>query len=267
MKAIFYIVSIVVIAAAAFFSYSNSNKIQSEIDRYGEARDKKRNVEGTIERDTKVLEDAEGALATSKENNAVLKNSLDNEKAKQAASEKSLDGYRVQIEEQDERLAELAQIEAEVKAKLGDLRWEDIPPAIRKLQEERKDKGNRMAELTVIVENLTKELGDKRDEYGRQTSTLAEVRRKIALNSKVGAVTVVDSTWGFVVVNLGANNSNITPQTKLLVTRDGRLLGTLNPTSVEPTQTVCDLNARDINPGMRIQPGDRVTLSDSVGGR
>ena len=48
---------------------------------------------------------------------------------------------------------------------------------------------------------------------------------------------------------------------------DGRLLGRLTPNSVEASQTVCDLNARDLNPGVRIQPGDQVTLADSSSGQ
>ena len=67
--------------------------------------------------------------------------------------------------------------------------------------------------------------------------------------------------------NLGTNNSNVTPQSKLLITRNGRLLGRLTPNSVEANQTVCDLNARDINRGVRIQPGDQVTLAESSTGQ
>ena len=141
------------------------------------------------------------------------------------------------------------------------------PRPSRALQEQRKEKGKRHEDLVTIVDELNKDITKKREEHGQQTTSLAEMRRKIALNSKVGAVTVVDSTWGFVVVNLGTNNSNITSESKLLITRGGRLLGTLRPESVERAQTVCDLNARDINPGVRIQPGDRVTLADPAAGR
>ena len=48
MKTIFYAISILVIAAAAFFSFSNSGKIKTQIDAYTEARDTKRSVEQSI---------------------------------------------------------------------------------------------------------------------------------------------------------------------------------------------------------------------------
>ncbi len=153
----------------------------------------------------------------------------------------------------------------EIKAKIGDIEWSEVPDKITELQEERKSQGTRLDELIMITTKLTKEVSDKRAENTRQNGRLADIRKKIALNSKVGAITTVDSTWGFVIVNLGANNSNVTPQSKLLVSRNGTLLGSLKPTSVEATQTVCDLNARDLKSGVRIQPGDRVTLAESVG--
>lgn len=267
MKTIFYVLSLVVIAAAAFFTYSNSSKIQEEIDEYAETRSRKVVVENTIAEKEKALSDTKTALEASERNNAVLKNTLTNEQSKEQNSRRSLAGYQTQIEESDAELEKFAQAEAAAKEKLGPLTWEELTPTIRKLEDERKEKAKRMAELDVLVEGLAKKIEDQRLEHTRQTSNLEEVRRKIALNAKVGAITFVDSNWGFVVVNMGSQNSNITPQSKLLVTRNGRLIGTLTPNSIEPIQTICDLNVRDLAPGVRIQPGDRVTLADTAGGR
>ncbi len=168
---------------------------------------------------------------------------------------------------------QLAAIKAKIDKKLEEelggrqITWNQVPAEIKRLQEERKKKGDDLDLLNEHIEKLTSEVADKQASNTREGDRLTKIRTKIARNAKVGAITSVNSTWGFVIVNLGTNNSNVTPQSKLLVTRDGRLLGRLTPNSVEASQTVCDLNARDINPGVRIQPGDQVTLADSSTGQ
>lgn len=265
LKAIFYVLSILVIGASAYFALDSSKKVQSQIDTFRETRDTKQRVEQSIAKTEGELSDTEGALTEAKNLNSELESTKENEIAKETSMQKSLDKYDTEIAEHDAELAKLAQVMEEIKAKIGDIEWSEVPDKITELQEERKTQGTRLDELIMITTKLTKEVSDKRAENTRQNGRLADIRKKIALNSKVGAITTVDSTWGFVIVNLGTNNSNVTPQSKLLVSRNGTLLGSLKPTSVEATQTVCDLNARDLKSGVRIQPGDRVTLAESVG--
>lgn len=57
------------------------------------------------------------------------------------------------------------------------------------------------------------------------------------------------------------SNVGFTPQTKLLVKRDGVLIGRINPTSIEPSQTIAEIEASSLAPGTSIQPGDRVILA------
>ena len=269
MKTIFYILSVLVIGAAAFYSLENSKKLQNEIDVYTETRDTKRNVEDTISDTEKVLADTEGQLETAKSLNADLINEMENMKSREAAYNRTKEEEQVKIDEANDRLEQLAEIKAKIdKALEGvDIAWPQIPSEIKRLQELRKKKGDDLDLLNGLIAKLTKEVADKQASNERESDRLTKIRTKIAQNAKVGAITSVNSTWGFVIVNLGTNNSNVTDQSKLLVTRNGRLLGRLTPHSVEKNQTVCDLNARDINPGVRIQPGDQVTLADSSSGQ
>ena len=131
MKNIFYIISIVVIAAAAFFGFSNAGKIQAEIDEYATARDKKRNVENSIAETEKDLEDTGAALDESKNENSRLSQSLDNENSKEQQYKRSIDKFDAEIEGLDAELKKLAEIEDEIKKKLGDLEWDEIAPTIK----------------------------------------------------------------------------------------------------------------------------------------
>ena len=64
------------------------------------------------------------------------------------------------------------------------------------------------------------------------------------------------------VVVIGAGTkTGFTPQTTLLVKRDGKLIGKVRPTAIEPTQTIADIVTDSMAPGVRLQPGDRVILA------
>ena len=268
MKTIFYILSVLVIGGAAYFSWDNSNKVQAEIDLFESTRTEKRATETSINKQEGILKDTKQELDTAQTLNAELIAEMENMRSREVSYNKSKEAEQVKIDEADARLGQLAEIKAKIdKALEGvDIAWPQIPSEIKRLQELRKKKGDDLDLLNEHIAKLTKDVADKRASNARESDRLSKIRTKIARNAKVGAITSVNSTWGFVIVNLGTNNSNVTAQSKLLVTRNGRLLGRLTPNSVEASQTVCDLNARDVNPGVRIQPGDQVTLADSSAG-
>ena len=70
-------------------------------------------------------------------------------------------------------------------------------------------------------------------------------------------VSAVNQDWGFLVIAAGSN-SGFTPQTPLIVERDGKTLGRVRPSSVEPTQTIAEIDFNTLATGVRLQPGDRV---------
>ena len=265
MKAIFYILSLLVILGAAYFTYDTSNKIQTQITAFDETRNTKIRVQKSIADEQDALATTKDNLKTAENKLAELKASLENEKSKQTQYQKSIAEYEAEIEGHDAQLKKFAEVMAEIKEKIGDLDWDEVGPKIDSMKEERKTKGNQLEELELLVTKLTAEVNKLSSDRSKANSDLTEIRDRIKKNAVEGRIEVVDSTWGFVVVSLGTKNSNVTPQSKLLIRRDGRVLGTLQPNSVEPMRTVCDLNARDIRPGVRILPGDTVTLADSVG--
>ena len=74
-------------------------------------------------------------------------------------------------------------------------------------------------------------------------------------------VTAVNQDWGFLVIGAGSN-SGFTPQTGLLVERDGQMIGEVRPSSIEPNQTIAEINLESLASGVRLQPGDRVILAE-----
>jgi hypothetical protein len=92
------------------------------------------------------------------------------------------------------------------------------------------------------------------------------VDKKIERNARIGrnanesVITAVSQDWGFVVIGAGAS-TGFTPQSTLLVKRDGRLIGRVLPSAIERSQTVANVILESIAPGVRLQPGDRVILA------
>ena len=268
-KKILYALSVLLAGAAAYYSFDNKAKLEGEISRFEETRDKKDSVERNADKTEKTEIETAAELEKADVRNAELIADMENMKSRETSMNKSKEEAQVKIDEAEARLANFAKVKAEIDEQLKGVNvpWAQIPAEIKRQQEVRKKRGDDLDLLNEHIAKLTKDVADKRASNTRESDRLSKIRTKIARNAKVGAITSVNSTWGFVIVNLGTNNSNVTPQSKLLVTRNGRLLGRLTPNSVEASQTVCDLNARDINPGVRIQPGDQVTLADSSSGQ
>jgi hypothetical protein len=89
---------------------------------------------------------------------------------------------------------------------------------------------------------------------------MIERSSRISRNSMEAVITAVNQDWGFLVIGAGSN-SGFTPQTDLLVRRDGRKIGRVRPSSIEPTQTIAEIDLESLAPGVRLQPGDRVILA------
>ena len=104
MKNIFYILSVLVIAAAAYFSFDNSKKLQTEIDTYAAKRSEKKGVEGNIEKTEKELEQTEADLDEAKNLNAELIQTKENEISKEGQMRRAIEKYQVDIDEADAEL-------------------------------------------------------------------------------------------------------------------------------------------------------------------
>ncbi len=233
-KKIFYILSVLVTIAAAIFSFQNSKKLQAEIDLFAEEQTLKIGTEKVEEKKKEDLANTKKALGDAEQVNAELVQAMGNMRSREGALNKSKEKAQVEIEEHDAALAKLAEAKAVIDEALKgvNVAWPQVPAEIKRLQELRKKKGDDLDLLNEHIAKLTKEVADKEASNAREGDRLTKIRTKIARNAKVGAITSVNSTWGFVIVNLGTNNSNVTPQSKLLVTRDGRLVGRLTPNSV-----------------------------------
>lgn len=263
MKVILNVIAIVVSCGAAFFSFTQSQKFQ--------ALEKER--QAAIADTTKVSAEAstaEGELAKEneafakiKESRTLLEQSVSQAKSEGASLSSELAKLDSELKSQDGDFAQLNKVLQDVNAALenleGGVTLETLPAKIEETEKAKADKQKKLEDLNGLIASAEKNVTTSHADLDRLAKKVIERNARISRNSLEAVVTAVNPGWGFVVIGAGSN-SGFTPQTALLVQRDGRKIARLTPSSVEATQTIAEIDADSVAPGVRIQPGDRVIL-------
>ncbi len=266
MKFVFPILAILVCGASAYYSFTLSEKFQEYQDARLLAISTNKTVTASAEKDEAKIVEEERLLEESKKNLDIVTASvqalesdatrLKNELVKVDAD---LAAQDVEKEQLNNALKEVQQIFADMK--LGDdVNIDNLADKIGEIDEDIKTKRAKMEELEALIDGAKKSLAGKQEDVARLVAKEGARDTRISQNAMEARVTAVDSDWGFLVIGAGAN-SGFTPQTTLLVKRDGRLIGKVNPSAIEPTQTIAEIDFKTISPGVRIQPGDSVILA------
>jgi uncharacterized coiled-coil protein SlyX len=168
---------------------------------------------------------------------------------------------------QEDEFAQLEKALAEVNNILaalgGGVILDTLPEKIQQIEDDKKAKQTKLEELEVLVGGAEKSLATNRAELDRLSKRMVERSSRIGRNVMDAVVTAVNQDWGFLVIGAGSN-SGFTPQTDLLVERDGRKIGRVRPSSIEATQTIAEIDLESLASGVRLQPGDRVILAQPV---
>ena len=164
------------------------------------------------------------------------------------AAEAELTQLKADAEAKDTRIAELEQ----QAAPAADTAAADGPPT-EELQA-------RVTELETVNQQL-------QDQNTGLTAQISELRRKEDSRQKglmkpgiSGTILAVNQAWNFVVLSLG-DRQGVVPNAEMLVQRDGRFLGRIRVTSVEPSTSIADILVRTVPRGFSIMPGDRVVYA------
>lgn len=264
MKAIIYAVAILVAGGAAFFSYSHSNKFKTleaervqTIQTIGE-----RNASSDVA--DQGIKEQRTLLAASKEKRELLSQSVSSLTSTGTGLSNQFAGLDGEIKGQEEEFAQLKIALDEVNAILatlgGGVTLDTLPEKIQEIEEDKIAKQKSLEELEELIKGAQNSLASSRAEMDRLTRRATERSARIGRNAMEAVVTAVDQDWGFVVIGAGSN-SGFTPQTSLLVRRDGRKIGRVRPSAIEPTQTIAEIELDSLATGVRLQPGDRVILA------
>lgn len=264
MKFVFPLLAILLCGAAAYFTLATSEKFgQVQVERLESIRTNRLVSANADKADTEVT-DEKALLETARDNLAVATQgvvALQSDISRLKNETAKLD---TELGVQDAEFDQLQKAMEEVQAVFVDIGDDvDIDNLGSKIEEINSDinaKRTRSEELDTLIQGARTSLLTREGDVKRLAERRTDRDRRIARNAMEARVTAVDNDWGFLVIGAGSN-SGFTPQTSLLIMRDGRRIGRVTPTSVEATQTIADIDPKTITPGVRIQPGDRVILA------
>ncbi len=264
MKAIFYVVALLAASGAAYFSYDHSKRFEAlEKDRVETIATNKQVTADADVADTNIKKE-KALLATSVEKQELLTQSVSSLKSAGTGLESDSAKLDEDLKVQDEEFAQLKKALDEVNKILeglgGGVTLDTLPEKIQQIEDDKKGKQKKLEDLETLVGGAEKNLSTKKAESDRLTTRMVDRGSRIGRNSMEAVVTAVNQDWGFLVIGAGSN-SGFTPQTALLVERDGRQIGRVRPSSIEPTQTIAEIDLESLASGVRLQPGDRVILA------
>ena len=264
MKFLFPILSIVVCLGAAYFTWTASEKFTAVQAARFQAMDTNKLVTAkadaadvNIKKEQVLLEESRNALALATQSVLALESDSTALKKDADKIESELQAQTAESAQLEVALKEVSQIFADIGE---DIDIDNLAAKIVEIEEDLKTKKIKVDELATLIEGAKTSLANKQKEVDTLTTRKVTRNKRIESNALEARVTAVNQEWGFLVIGAGAN-SGFTPQTTLLVTRDGRLIGRVNPSAIEPTQTIAEIDLKSLAAGVRIQPGDRVLLA------
>lgn len=264
MKAIPYVVAILVLGGAAYFTLEHKRKFEElEQIRVKTVADNK-SVSANADVKESDLKKAKEALAAAEQKREDLVQSLALLKSTGGSLERQLADLDSKLKDQEEQFTQLNKVRDEVANIVKDLgqniTLENLGDKIKELEDEIKVQQSDLEEKETLIAAAESKLAKTRAEISRLVRRETQRNARIGRNAMEAVVTAVNQDWGFLVIGAGSN-SGFSPQSSLLVQRDGRFVGRVTPSAIEPTQTIAEIDFNSLATGARIQPGDRVILT------
>jgi hypothetical protein len=264
MKAILYILTILVAGGAIVFTRMQSTKFENvQKDRIKIIAESKSILADASVKE-KELSDEKAIFAAAEQKRDELKQSIDTLEA--TASTLKRDGVDLDntLKGQEQEFADLNKTLEEVNTIVaglgGGITLDNLSEKVQEIDADKKAKQAKLEESETLMSAAEKSLVGSRAESDRFAKRIIDRKARIGRNAMEAVITAVDQEWGFLVIGAGSN-SGFTPQTNLIVQRDGRMIGRVHPSSVELNQTIAEIDFKSLATGVRIQPGDRVLLT------
>lgn len=263
-KAILYALALVSLGGSIYFSLEHNRKFKElealRLDTNQKNAMVTANAEVKEAEFRKLTED----LAVAEDKRDASKSALDLANTEGSNLERDVsnlnDTISGQKAEMDQINSDLAALDREFQELGADVTFDNVSDKVDEMTAQRDSLEERLNELNTLIEGAEKSLATKREDIGRLTRRETQRSARISRNAEESVITAVNQDWGFLVIGAGSN-SGFAPQTNMLVMREGRLIGQVRPTAIEPTQTIAEIDFESLPVGARIQPGDRVMIA------
>lgn len=172
-------------------------------------------------------------------------------RAEKATSD--LAGIQSELAQKDTLIAQQKNDLAAKDARLADLEKGGKSSGSRTTDDAKKE----IDELKILVSSQQAKLKDTESQLSELRQREKQRRDKMMRAGLEGKILAVNSSWNFVVIDLGDRNGVIN-NSELLIKRGSQLIGKVRITSVEPSTSVADIVANSVRRGLSVQPGDSV---------
>ena len=259
MKSLFYILSVLAIGAAGYFGWTaRENYGQQLEDRNGLITQNDKLSKSIRDEEDKRSEVAE-ARTTALDEEAEKKAALESASAKEKEIRRTLAEYQSQLEEAVAAEKVVDNGIVKIKDLFPDIELEEVAGRLQQMEEQEKKLNAELEDLELFKTKLTEEIAKNGSEIVRVEGKVAESMDNIRGNTFQASVTAVDNRWDFVIIGAG-EKSGLTPETKLLVVRGGKLIGKLSIHQLEANRAVADIDPGSVKVGSSLRPGDQVIL-------
>lgn len=256
-----YIVAVLATLAAVYLSMEQSSKFKKLQEVRLAHIEENLKVTANAEATEKKLKDEKEALVLAENSRTEIKGSVEVLKATEAELRRDIskqDVLLVKNQENEKIIANARQELEKLAGLLGTTPDLDDPErTLTQVEEQKQSRVSKVDELELLIAAAEKALAANTAERDRLAERESGRVAKLEQNAMEAVITGVNQDWGFLVIGAGTN-SGFTPQSALIVERDGRMIARVRPSSIEPTQTIAEINFDSVAPGVRIQPGDKV---------
>lgn len=256
MANIFAILTVVALAASAFFAFKNKEAYQTEIEQRQRAESSLRTSQGR-------LEGLQGDLSTTEEEHATVTGESEELGEVKTTEEGKLSGIKSDIDTKRQasevNAGRIQQIEDQTR-QFGEVR--ELAGRIKRLQEEITGLEDEKVGLEIQRSNAlaSKASTDARIEEYNDINT--RIRRPESYFNSA-RVSAVYPQWGFVTLGSGVSSGVVAGST-LNVIRGGEIVGKLRVRSVEDNRASADVIPDSLTEGVSVRTGDRVVPDASA---
>jgi hypothetical protein len=158
--------------------------------------------------------------------------------------------------------AEKKKIDASMEAlrgKFPGIELGEVPRVVKELEASQKKLVGEEEDASLVKKRLEEDIAKNLAESSRIAEKNLQSIKRVEGNTFQATIVAVDNDWNFVVIGAG-EKSGLTGSSKLLIQRDGRLLGKLLISKLEPNTAVADVEPGSLRNGVALQAGDQVIL-------
>jgi len=254
-----YSLAIVAIAVSGFLGWNAKEKYEAKVKDRIELQGQNKNLTASISKEETNRDTATEAKDLALDEASKAKAELEAAKGSGAEKAKTLESVSSNLEV---AAAEKKKIDASMEAlrgKFPGIELGEVPRVVKELEASQKKLVGEEEDASLVKKRLEEDIAKNLAESSRIVEKINQSIKRVEGNTFQATIVAVDNDWNFVVIGAG-EKSGLTGDSKLLIQRDGRLLGRLLISKLEPNTAVADVEPGSLRNGVALQAGDQVIL-------